>query len=195
MVQTEPLQCAKCLAALPPELHEHPGDCLRCGLPVETHIFPALGKPLGGSTQAQTVLVEGESNCFYHEANSAAAVCDACGRFLCGLCDIELGSRHVCPACLSSGQQTGRVHNLEGSRALWGQIALAVAVLPILFYPFLIFTAPTALFLSIYGWRKPGSLVRGGKTRLVLAMIIALLEIAGIVTAAVFFIRSFQDGR
>ncbi len=190
----EALQCPKCLAWLQPEVRDQPAGCQSCGAPIDAHVFPALGRPLAGATRAESVAGEGEANCFYHAANRAAAVCDACGRFLCALCDIELGGRHVCPACLSAGPESGRVGDLVSSRPVWGQIALLTALLPILFYPFLVVTAPAAVFLGVYGWSKPGSLVRRGKTRHVLAIVIGLAEIAAIIAFAVVIWRGITSG-
>ena len=49
-------------------------------------------------------------------------------------------------------------------------------------------TPPIVLGLVVYGWNKPSSLVRGrSRTRMVIAALLALLEIAGWITLGVFW--------
>ena len=62
-------------------------------------------------------------------------------------------------------------------RVLYDGLALAVAVLPLLMWFLTCITAPIALGIVIVGWRKPGSLVQGSRTKLVIAGVIALIEI------------------
>jgi hypothetical protein len=55
-----------------------------------------------------------------------------------------------------------------------------------LVFPVTALTAPVALGLVVYAWNKPGSLVQGrSRTRLVVAGLFALLQIAGWVTVLV----------
>jgi hypothetical protein len=67
---------------------------------------------------------------------------------------------------------------LENRRILYDNVAFAVAVGPFfLIWPTLI-TAPMAIFLSIRYWNAPSSIVKRTKVRFILAVLIALLEIA-----------------
>ena len=105
--------------------------------------------------------------------------CEACGRFLCAVCDVELSGAHLCPGCLESGKKKGRLKQLENSRTLYDSMALAVALYPmILVWPTII-SAPIAIYLAIRYWNAPSSIVRRGKWRAVLAIIIGLLQILG----------------
>ena len=56
--------------------------------------------------------------------------------------------------------------------------ALAFALLPLILYPFTVIGAPAALGTVAWGWRKPGSIVRGRHLRFALAAILALAQIA-----------------
>lgn len=55
---------------------------------------------------------------------------------------------------------------------------MLLALLPlIIFYPLTIITAPLAIFIAIYGWKKPRSIVRTGNFRFIAAILLSLLEI------------------
>jgi hypothetical protein len=54
--------------------------------------------------------------------------------------------------------------------------------MPLLIWPVTLVTAPLALCIVYSGWRKPQSLVQPGRTKLIVAGIIALIEIGVWVT-------------
>ena len=132
-----------------------------------------------GLKELTRLVTEGEASCFYHPNKKAVLPCEACGRFLCALCDVELNGQHLCPACLASGQKKGKLSNLDNRRVLYDSLALTLALLPLLVWPFTLITAPAALFIAIRYWRAPGSLVQRTKIRLILAMFFALAQMAG----------------
>jgi hypothetical protein len=124
---------------------------------------------------------EGEATCFEHADKRAVAVCNKCGRFLCALCEVEVGGKIWCPGCLIPANTNAPIEALEKRRTLFDSIALALATLPSLFiYPALL-TAPVVVYLSIRYWKKPSSIIPRGKWRFVVALLIALLELAFIV--------------
>jgi hypothetical protein len=105
--------------------------------------------------------------------------CDACGRFLCALCDCEHQGRHFCPACLETGRTKGKVKSLENTRIRYDNIALALTLYPLLIFYFTIITAPIALFVAIRYWKSPRGLVQPSSARFVLAIVFATLQLAG----------------
>lgn len=118
-------------------------------------------------------MVAGESACFYHDGRKAVTVCDACGRFLCGLCDCGLNGRHYCPPCLESGARKRTIEELESSRPLYGRQALVLAILP------LFITGLAALFVVFRHWRTPGSLVHPQRWLMPTALVLASLQTLG----------------
>jgi len=128
----------------------------------------------------------GQAACFYHPTKTAHVPCESCGRFICALCDVELHGQHLCPGCVESGRRKGSITSLERGRWLWDSIALWLAVLPVLFCFWLtVITAPAAIFLSIFGWRKPRSLVpRWTRFRFILAIVFSCASLVGLI---VFF--------
>jgi hypothetical protein len=156
------------------------GQCPACGAVVKVTVFPALYKPLSSGAVGEHVVMDDEASCFYHPQKKAVIPCDSCGRFLCALCDVELNEEHLCPNCLESGRKKGKLKHLDKERILYDNIALRVAVYPVilLFFWFLTFiTAPVAIVLSIRYWNKPTSMLPRTKIRFILAIVIAVAQL------------------
>ena len=157
-------------------------------------LFPAAFQP-PRIDLAEPIVDPDEASCFYHPAKRAVAHCDICGRFLCALCRIELGridleERNLCPVCLENGRRTRTIERLEPRRVLYDNIALGAATIPVLFVWPAIFGAMAALFVALRYWRAPGSIVPRSRVRFWLAIVLALLEIAAMVTLVVILVRS-----
>jgi len=185
------ITCTKCMAPWPRERFNAADflACPSCRRSLRVEVFPAfLRQPARGQT-GENVVVEGESACFYHPHKRAAVPCEACGRFLCALCDCELNGQHLCPTCLETGKKKGKLKSLQNHRMLYDNAALALAVLPLLIFYFTIVTAPMALYLSIRHWNTPSSLIPRTKMRFVLAILLASLQIVGWLVGVYFLCR------
>ena len=112
------IQCPKCRAWLMDGVFNQPefAPCPACGMPLQMEVFPALFRKISAGQGGETIIVEGESSCFYHPQKKAVLPCDGCGRFLCALCDCELDGRHFCPACLEAGKTRGKIKSLDNQR-------------------------------------------------------------------------------
>jgi hypothetical protein len=175
------VQCPKCRATLLEGIFNQTEllPCPACHVPLQVELFPAMFRKIKPGQSGETLMVEGESSCFFHPQKKALLPCDSCGRFLCALCDCELNGQHFCPTCLETGKIKGKIKSLENQRTLYDSIALSLAVYPLLIFYFTLVTAPMTLFVAIRFWRSPLSIVRPGKIRFVAAIILALLQIAG----------------
>lgn len=185
------LACPRCDGPLPETFYNFPAlqPCPSCATPIRLEVFPAvLVSPETGRV-GETLLVEGESSCFYHLAKRAGTACEVCGRFLCALCDLDLNGQHLCPGCLETGKRKGRLKQLENRRMRYDSLALTVALAPLLIFYLTIFTAPTTLYLVIRHWNGPRGIVGGGRWRLVAAFLVALAEIAGWIWVIHFFMH------
>jgi hypothetical protein len=174
------VECPRCRTSLDWTTFNRSGfiPCARCDTPIEVEVFPALFRPPAPVQDAQVVL-DGESTCFYHSDTKAELPCEACGRFLCALCDCELKAQHFCPRCLETGKEKGKIRNLNNTRTKYDSIALSLAIVPIFFlYPTLI-TAPLSLFVTYRHWNSPLGIARRTKVRFIIAVFFALLQIAG----------------
>ena len=181
------VQCPECRAALYEGVLNLAtlSPCPACSVPLQVDIFPAFFRVTNPGQSGEAIMVEGESGCFYHPQKKAVLPCDSCGRFLCTLCDCELRGEHFCPVCLETGKSKGKIKSLENQRILYDSVALSLALYPLVIFYFTIITAPMALFVAIRYWKSPLSLVRRSRYRFVIAMIVALLQIAGWV---IFFV-------
>jgi len=177
--------------------------CPACGVPLLTEVFPALFRKTTAGQSAQAVMVEGESSCFYHAEKKAVLPCDACGRFLCALCDCLVHGSHYCPACLEAGKTKGKIKSLEIQRTHYDNIALSLVILPVAFLVTVIFspfsviglgTAPAAIFVAIRYWNAPQSIVGRSRIRFVIAILIALLEIAGWIILFIYIFLAPHHG-
>jgi hypothetical protein len=173
--------CTKCRTPLPPVLYNtrELQACPSCRTRLQVEVFPAVLRPPGPGSVGERVVVDGEASCFYHPAKRAVVPCDSCGRFLCAVCDVEMNGQHLCPACIESGKKKGRIQKLENRRTLYDSLALALTVYPLLLVWLTIITAPIALYIAIRYWNAPSSVVPRSRWRMVLAIILALLEIGG----------------
>ncbi len=202
MPAARPVQCPQCRQALPGEsagvgMYER---CPNCRSELQVWRFSALVRPLEDPTgrSGATVALPGEAACFFHPEKRASLACERCGRFICTLCDLQVGSRHLCPSCIGSGLESEKVPELVRRRIVWGGVAVVLGWLPILLFficwPFFIFLGPAAIFAGIWSWRKPGSVVRGARRgAAIFGMIGGLLQL-GVVGLMAFGIWSDLRG-
>ncbi len=176
-MNAESVFCSGCSALLPTGLADsETSRCRSCGESVWGQDVPrSLGLPR--THLAQGVLDQSESSCFYHAENRATVPCDGCGRFLCGLCALDVPGSTLCPSCLRTGVTGRRIETLEDGRTMQDSIALALSTLPFaLIWPAFI-SAPLAIFWSIRHWNSPRSIIPRSRIRLYLAITFSLLEI------------------
>jgi hypothetical protein len=99
------------------------------------------------------------ATCFFHPEKAFEACCQRCGRFLCALCDLQLGAEHVCPTCFERGRtDTGR----NGAAAEWrhrdvlyDSIAVTIGWGWILFWPVIIAALPATIVLHVKFRKAP----------------------------------------
>jgi len=180
--------CQRCFGALP-ESRGQEVRCTQCGARTRLSVFPALLKPRERGRTGDALLVSDQSSCFYHPEKAAVLPCDTCGRFLCALCDVELGDKHVCPACLGSDESDASA-GLVTNRSLPDSVALDLSIVGALpfFWWICVFTAPMVLFMCVQYWNAETSIVRHGRWRLILALLIAGSELVLIVTFFFFIL-------
>jgi len=184
--------CPGCKNALPQSIC-NTGDmthCPSCDIAVQAEVFPAFFKGAAIGQKAEAIVEEGTSSCFYHEKKKAVIHCDACGRFLCALCDLELGGAHYCPPCADTSRKKGNVTELETSRTIYDSAALTLALGAFLVWPVAIVTAPTAIYFAVLSWKRPGSLVPRTRLRSYVAILVAVLQLAGLVFFTIMIIKN-----
>ena len=158
------LNCPKCAAVLPtPGL----GDsgmmaCPNCGTDARVVVFPALFRDEAKPVVAESVMGDGEASCFFHAGKKAVHPCSGCGRFLCSLCDLEIGSEHLCASCVESGRKKGTMHQIESKRFLAAYFCQSLGILSLLVFclPLGFVALPAQIVVWAMNRKKPQSLVR-----------------------------------
>jgi hypothetical protein len=185
--------CPACRRPLPPATLRDgwEEECPFCRARIEITAFPALGRGLAPGRAAEALQADSEASCFNHPQKRAAVACDRCGRFLCGLCEVQIGEGHYCPNCLAANQG-GTLPQLDSERMRWDRLALALAIYPVLGFWLPMVTAPMVMVIVWRYWSRPGSLVQPGRSRFVIAFALATLELAGIAAMIVLMIVAIR---
>lgn len=198
MARSPKLSCEKCQIALRPGIPVV-GDwteavCPACGEAHYLRLYPAYVREPAALSTAEAIQGEGESNCFYHEQYRAKCVCESCGRFICGYCEVEDGGRHICLHCLSKGAKLDTVR--QGTYTAWDRVILmlAVASIPLVVIHVSVFLCPAVLFLVIYHWKKIKAYpVPGSRISLIVAALIACVPLVGYLIALVSLFYVFSQ--
>jgi hypothetical protein len=178
------IPCTHCSASLPVWAIQagnsgNDAICPSCNASLIVRVFPALLAARPKLNPDELRIEAGEASCFYHLNKRAAASCVHCGRFVCALCAVDFDGAIWCPGCMAAAQSRRQHVKLENRRILWDSIALAAATWPfvLFFWPALPGSLAT-IFISLRYWKRPGSLVPRTKWRFVLAILVALAELA-----------------
>ena len=177
------LRCARCGTRTDPVLAaQGPVACFTCGDTIHSRVFPAMWRALEVARPEQIVAGD-DASCFNHPDNRAAAACQRCGRFICSLCAIPLAGQTLCPSCVEAHARgdtpPAAAPVIAPKRVLYGNMALSLALLPLLVWPLTLLTAPAALFVTLRYWRRPLSLRGGTHLPHIFALVFSLLQIAG----------------
>jgi hypothetical protein len=176
------IYCTNCKWPLPAAAYNsHKLEaCPSCGTQLQLDVFPAIMRERHTGEDGEPLLMDDQASCFYHPAKKAVIPCEACGRFLCGLCEITFNNAHLCPACLETGKSNNKYRELENHRILYDEIAWGLALYPLLIFWLTLFTAPVALFIAISKWNAPSSIVpRWLRFRFIAAIFLACLQLTG----------------
>ncbi len=190
-------RCLRCDLDLGPEVWNTPAPipCPRCQTPLIARVFPASQRTLAPGSAGEALIGDDLASCFFHPAKKATVACADCGRFVCALCDLEIDGRNLCPSCLEAGRKKDTITALKTRVTRWDQIALMLAVIPLISIYFTVFTAPAALFISLWKWKSTSQYpVHRGKARFVIAILLSLVQI-GLWVALVSGFLSGRFGR
>ena len=172
------ITCTQCRAmiAVPEPSDEMALTCPRCLTPLQAFLFPAFYRPPETATAAAALLTSDEASCFYHPQKQAVRICDGCGRMICSLCAIDMGSEHLCPGCISAGRRKAKVA-LTKERVRYDNVALGLAVASVFMSFFAVIMAPAAIFVAIRYWNSAGGLNGPSRTKNVVAILVAVVAL------------------
>lgn len=148
------LTCPHCLAGIPGDAEWQ--RCPYCQKEVQIRLWPMIRQ----NNNAVSALSD-QATCFFHPDKAFQACCQRCGRFVCALCDLQLGAEHVCPACFERGRADSGV---EGGKSEWrhrdvlyDSIAVAIGWGWILIWPIIVVALPTVIVLHVKYRKAPRS--------------------------------------
>ena len=131
-------------------------NCPYCQKWLQVRVWPVVRQ----NNNAASALSD-QATCFFHPDKAFQACCQRCGRFVCALCDLQLGAEHVCPTCFERGRaDSGAEANKSEWRyrdVLYDSIALTVGWGWILFWPTIVAAIPTVIFLHVKYRKAPRS--------------------------------------
>jgi hypothetical protein len=151
------VSCPNCTGDVAPvETKRGWQNCPYCEKQLQIRVWPVVRQ----NTNAAAALSD-QATCFFHPDKAFQACCQRCGRFVCALCDLQLGAEHVCPTCFERGRANSGV---EAGKAEWrhrdvlyDSIAVTVGWGWILFWPVIVAAIPTAIFLHVKYRKAPRS--------------------------------------
>ena len=156
------------------------GQCPACHAQVEAYIFPEFHRDPSARPEIR-LAEEHEAVCYFHPRYRAMTPCDNCGRFLCAICTISVGSRKLCAECLSQLRKQKNETGLVLYAPLFDNTALFLVTAPVLtviFWFLTFFSAPVSVFLSFYYWSRQWTLLPRSRLRFAIAILLSILLIA-----------------
>lgn len=160
--------------------------CPYCDKQLQIRVWPIVRQ----HTNAATALSD-QATCFFHPDKVFQACCQRCGRFVCALCDLQLGAEHVCPACFERGRAGSDAGKAEWRYrdVLYDSIGLTLGWGWILVWPVFVVAFPAVIFLHVKYRKAPRSyLIPRSGWRFWAAY-------AGLVWAPLFFALAFVGSR
>jgi hypothetical protein len=150
--------CPHCLQDIPADSEWQ--SCPYCQKQMQVRIWPAVRR----NANALTALSD-QATCFFHPEKAFDACCQRCGRFVCALCDLQLGAEHVCPICF----ERGRADSVAGAGivagkgewrhrdVLYDSIASTAGWAWVIIWPLFVIALPSVIFLHVKYRKAPRS--------------------------------------
>jgi hypothetical protein len=176
-------QCPRCDVVLPPEsIHSGAITCPHCHRTFEATAFQPPERKLAG-VETLTLGPDGEANaCANHARNVATTVCQRCGLFICSLCDMNLGTGSLCPACFDHERTQGKLAPAARRYRDYASMARSTAIFGLMF--FYIGLGPLAIYYAVKGRRQRRADGRS-TTGVTISMIVGIFETLGLIALIV----------
>jgi hypothetical protein len=149
--------CPNCSGDVTPsQTHAEWRNCPYCEERLQIGAWPVTRT----NTNA-TIVTPEQATCFFHPDKAFQACCQRCGRFVCALCDLQLGMQHVCPTCFERGMADSGQADLKAEwrrrDVLYDSIAAALGWGWILVWPIIVAAIPTTIYLHVKFRKAPSS--------------------------------------
>jgi hypothetical protein len=163
--------------------------CPFCSRTFEATAFNPPPRKQTATTEVATVGPEGANACANHARNAATASCQRCGLFICGLCDMNVGSGSYCPSCFERVRAEGTLPTAARRYRDFATMARS-SVIAGIFFSFMFIGLPfgaVAVFYSIKG-RKQRRNEGRSTAGVTVTLILGILEIVGGLASIVFIL-------
>ena len=154
LTEPAPITCPHCSADIPADSAWQ--SCPHCQKQLEVRVWPVIR-----SNNNAAAALSDQATCFFHPDKAFQTCCQRCGRFVCALCDLQLGAEHVCPACFergraNSGGEAGKVE-WRYRDLLYDSIAVTIGWGWILIWPTIVAAIPAVIVLHVKYRKAPRS--------------------------------------
>lgn len=144
-------QCPRCGVALTSDwIHSGAITCPYCSRGFEATAFNPPQRKQLVTTEVMTVGPEGANACANHTRNAATASCQRCGLFICGLCDMNVGTGSYCPSCFDRVRTEGTLQAAARRYRDFATMARSFAIAGIIF-SFMFIGLPFGAMAAYYG--------------------------------------------
>jgi hypothetical protein len=151
-IGSKAVTCPNCAADIPADSEWQ--NCPYCQKWLQIRVWPIVRQ----NNNAATALSD-QATCFFHPDKAFQSCCQRCGRFVCALCDLQLGVEHVCPACFERGRNDS---DAQADKAEWryrdvlyDSIAVTLGWGWILFWPTIAAAIPAVIYLHLKYRKAP----------------------------------------
>lgn len=179
-------QCPRCGVALTSDwIRTGAITCPFCSRTFEATAFSPTPRKQIVTTEVVTVGPEGANACANHARNAATASCQRCGLFICGLCDMNVGSGSYCPTCFDRVRTEGTLHTAARRYRDFATMSRSFAIAGI-FFSFMFIGLPFGAVAMYYGLkarkqrRSEGRSTAGVTVTFMLGVLEVLAGVAGI---------------
>jgi hypothetical protein len=126
-------ECPRCRMRLTADwLYSGEITCPDCGKTFEATAFSPPERPQPAPV-ALIALPEEGSGCANHARNAAVTSCQRCGLFICALCDMDIGSGPLCPACFDRMREEGSLAQVKRGYRDYGRMSVIAMIAGIVF--------------------------------------------------------------
>ena len=181
-------QCPRCGVALTSDwIRSGAITCPYCSRGFEATAFSPPQRKQVVTTEVTTVGPEGANACANHARNAATASCQRCGLFICGLCDMNVGTGSYCPSCFERVRTEGTLHAAARRYRDFATMARSFAIAGI-FFSSMLLGLPFGAVAMYYGVKARKQRRNEGRSTVgaTLTIIVGILEMLGGLASIVF---------
>ncbi len=180
--------CPACSApvAVPVSGSVVPVTCAGCLRTFRAVALPAAERSIEVRRMTR-LAAAGENTCFYCPQKAADTVCELCGSFTCGDCEVDWFGRRLCLSCLHAKREQQPDLHFRSRLTLHDNVALMLLLLPLVCIPFYgaffsALLAPISLFLVFRHWNSPRGMVPRGRFRQIATILLSVALVVGAIS-------------